>query len=81
MNDGDYDYRMPDSYDTLDKGAIEDALIWLLNSCGDVSLANEYLSSGNKRLEDAAISWGSDNGYLTMSVPGGSTAPDDWGSK
>jgi hypothetical protein len=54
-------------------------LIYLLNTYGDVSLAEDYMNCGESTLEDAGCKWGRAHGYTCTTGNGSHRV--SWGSK
>ena len=54
-------------------------LIYLLNTYGDVSLAEDYMNCGESTLEDAGCKWGRAHGYTCTTGYGSNRVR--WGSK
>ncbi|HEY5590145.1 MAG TPA: hypothetical protein VIK55_03925 [Paludibacter sp.] len=54
-------------------------LIYLLNTFGDVSLAEDYMNCGESTLEDAGCKWGRAHGYTCTTGNGSNRVR--WGSK
>jgi hypothetical protein len=53
-------------------------LIRILNTYGEVSLAETYLNCGNDELGEAAETWASEHGY-SVSYSGGGSSAASWG--
>lgn len=56
----------------------EDALIESLNWIDNFRMSEDFLNSGNAKLEEAARAWARQHGYQTKAAPGGGRAK--WGS-
>ncbi len=63
----------------LGKSATVDELIAALNTYGGETMAEDYLNSGNGKLEDAGHAWADSHGYTITTLPG--FDGDPWGSK
>jgi hypothetical protein len=63
----------------LGKGATVDELIATLNSYGGETMAEDFLNSGNAKLEKVAREWANAHGYTIATIPGFGGEP--WGSK
>jgi HEAT repeat protein len=57
----------------------ENTLIEVLENAGSGIMAQQFLTSGNSKLEQAASEWADKHGYRVMVQPGGGGGPT-WGS-
>jgi len=62
----------------MGRSGTEEQLVTALMRFGWVEMAEDYLNSGNPRLEDAARQWASENGYTISKLPAGGPGPS-WG--
>ncbi len=63
----------------LGRAGTVDELIAALNASGDETMAEDFLNSGNSKLEDAGHDWADSHGYTITTLPG--FGGDPWGSK
>lgn len=58
----------------------EEFLISSLNKSGSISMAEDFMESGNDKLKDAGRKWADDNGYMLIEIPSFGSENKGWGS-